>query len=63
MVWTAKRASWPDLVSTQWESVTDGLNPTHVALIREGYRLSRDTSTWQSRNEVSLDSLGREAWA
>lgn len=63
VAWTAKRASWPDLVSTQWESVTDGLNPTHVALIREGYRLSRDTSTWQSRNEVSLDSLGREAWA
>lgn len=56
--WTRKRASWPDLVSTQWESVTEGIDPVHLGLIREGYLLSRSDSSWQSRQEVSLASLG-----
>lgn len=56
--WTRKRATWPDLVSTQWASVTEGLDPVHLALIREGYRLSRSDSSWHSRQEVALSSLG-----
>lgn len=56
--WTRKRATWPDLVSTQWESVTEGIDPVHLALIREGYRLSRSDSAWRSRHEVPLASLG-----
>lgn len=56
--WTRKRATWPDLVSTQWESVTEGIDPLHLALIREGYRLSRSDSAWRSRHEVPLASLG-----
>ncbi|WP_165214542.1 DEAD/DEAH box helicase [Schaalia sp. ZJ1691] len=63
VAWSPKRASWPDLTSTQWESVTEGINPTHLALIREGYRLSRESNTWQSRGEVSLESLGRHGLA
>lgn len=59
--WTAKRASWPDLTNPQWASVTDDLNPTHLALLREGYRLSRRDSQWRSPNEVTLESIGEGA--
>lgn len=59
--WTRKRASWPDLVSTQWASVTEGIDPVHLALMREGYSLSRKEDAWHSRNEVRLSSLGAEA--
>lgn len=62
VVWTTKRASWPDVTSTQWESVVEGLNPTHVALLREGYRLSREGVRWRSRGEVCLQDLGEQAW-
>lgn len=61
--WTAKRASWLDLTATQWASVTDGLDPTHVSLLREGYRLSRESRSWHSRTEVTLTSLGEQAYA
>ncbi len=61
--WTRKRAGWPDLVSTQWASVTDGLDPVHLALLREGYRLAHDDSSWHSRHEVPLSSLGEDALA
>ena len=61
--WSAKRASWLDLTATQWESVTDGLDPTHVSLLREGYRLSRESRSWQARTEVTLSSLGEHAYA
>ena len=60
--WT-KRASWLDLTATQWASVTDGLDPTHVSLMREGYRLSRESRSWHSRTEVTLSSLGEHAYA
>lgn len=59
--WTTKRASWPDLTNPQWASVTDGLNPTHLALLREGYRLSRRDAAWRSPNEVTLEGLGEGA--
>ena len=55
--------SWLDLTATQWESVTDGLDPTHVSLLREGYRLSRESRSWQARTEVTLSSLGEHAYA
>ena len=61
--WTTKRASWLDLTVTQWASVTDGLDPTHVSLMREGYRLSRESRSWHSRTEVTLSSLGEHAYA
>ena len=61
--WTPKRASWLDLTATQWASVTDGLDPTHVSLLREGYRLSRESRSWHSRTEVTLSSLGEHAYA
>lgn len=61
--WSAKRASWLDLTATQWESVTDGLDPTHVSLLREGYRLSRESRSWHARTEVTLSSLGEHAYA
>ncbi len=61
--WTTKRASWLDLTATQWASVTDGLDPTHVSLMREGYRLSRESRSWHSRTEVTLSSLGEHAYA
>mgnify|MGYP000879602145 FL=1 len=61
--WTAKRASWLDLTATQWASVTDGLDPTHLSLLREGYRLSRESRSWHSRTEVTLSSLGEHAYA
>lgn len=60
--WVTKRASWTDLTSTQWASVTDGLNPTHVAAFRDGYRLSRQGREWFSPGEVSLSSIGEEAF-
>lgn len=59
--WTTRRASWPDLTNPQWASVTDDLNPTHLALLREGYRLSRRDSAWRSPNEVTLESIGEGA--
>lgn len=60
--WVTKRASWTDLTSTQWASVTDGLNPTHVAAFRDGYRLSRQGRQWFSPGEVSLSSIGEDAF-
>lgn len=60
--WVTKRASWTDLTSPQWASVTDGLNPTHVAALRDGYRLSRQTRQWFSPGEVSLSSIGENAF-
>lgn len=59
--WATRRASWPDISNTQWTSVTADLNPTHVALLREGFRLSRQGDGWRSPNEVTLDSLGDQA--
>ena len=59
--WTTKRASWADLTNPQWASVTDDLNPTHLALLREGYRLSRRDAAWRSPNEVTLEALGEGA--
>ncbi len=60
--WTRKRASWPDLVSTQWASVSEGIDPTHLALIRKGYALScKNSEGWHSRNEVRLSCLGADA--
>lgn len=61
--WVTKRASWTDLTSTQWASVTDGLNPTHVAAFRDGYRMSRRGRQWFSPGEVSLSSIGEEAFS
>lgn len=61
--WVTKRASWTDLTSTQWASVTDGLNPTHVAAFRDGYRMSRRGRQWFSPGEVSLSSIGEDAFA
>ena len=60
--WTGKRASWLDLTATQWVSVTDGIDPTHLSLVREGYRLSRESRSWHSRTEVTLASLGEHAY-
>ncbi|WP_022867746.1 DEAD/DEAH box helicase [Schaalia vaccimaxillae] len=62
VAWTEKRATWPDLTSTQWESVTDGINATHLALMRQGYRISRESEQWHSRGEVALGSLGDQAF-
>ena len=59
--WATRRAGWPDITNTQWTSVTEGLNPTHVALLREGYRLSRAGAAWRSPNEVPLGALGDQA--
>ncbi|MDN5963913.1 MAG: helicase, partial [Actinomyces sp.] len=59
--WVTKRASWLDLTNPQWASVTEELNPTHLALLREGYRYSREGPQWRSPNEVSLESLGERA--
>ena len=56
--WTTKRASWLDLTATQWASVTDGLDPTHVSLLREGYRLSRESRSWHSRGWSALCAQG-----
>ncbi|QWW18735.1 DEAD/DEAH box helicase [Schaalia sp. 19OD2882] len=61
VTWTAKRASWADITSTQWASVVEGLNPTHICLMREGYRLSREGVAWRSRGEVCLEDLGEGA--
>jgi hypothetical protein len=61
--WATRRASWPDITNTQWTSVTADLNPTHVALLREGYRISRLGAAWRSPHEVSLDALGDQAAA
>ena len=59
--WVTKRASWLDVTNPQWASVTEELNPTHLSLLREGYRLSREGPQWRSPNEVSLDALGDRA--
>lgn len=59
--WVTKRASWLDITNPQWASVTEELNPTHLALLREGYRYSREGPQWRSPNEVSLESLGERA--
>ncbi|MDO4259340.1 MAG: DEAD/DEAH box helicase [Actinomycetaceae bacterium] len=60
--WTRKRASWLDITTTQWDSVVDGLNPTHVALLREGYATSHSGSQWRPKGEVLLADLGEGAW-
>lgn len=59
--WTKKRATWPDLVSTQWASVSDGLSRSHLGLIREGYRLAKVDDGRAARNEISLQMLGVDA--
>ena len=60
--WSTKRASWLDLTATQWTSVTDGLDPTHVSLLREGYRLAHEGQSWHARTEVTLGALGEHAY-
>jgi len=59
--WATNRATWPDITNVQWTSVTSDLNPTHVALMREGYRISRTGAAWRSPHEVSLEALGDQA--
>lgn len=59
--WTHKRASWADVTQAQWESVTEGLNPRHIALLREGYRRASEGKRWHSAHDVSLEDLGTDA--
>ncbi|WIK64986.1 DEAD/DEAH box helicase [Gleimia hominis] len=59
--WIAKRASWADLTSTKWESVTRGIRPDHLNIIRRIYQQARTSSTWTSPNHVTLNALGAQA--
>lgn len=60
--WTTKRAGWTDLVATQWESVTDGVNPTHLAALREIYATAQRSGDALTPGQVSLEALGERAW-
>ena len=60
--WTTRHATWPDLTSTlKGNSLLKGLNPTHLALLREGFAISRENHNWVSGQDVTLESLGDRA--
>lgn len=59
--WVSHRASWADLTSTQWASVTDGIRSDHLTIIRSIWNQSRRSMAWHSPNSVPLSSLGAQA--
>ncbi|MDO5728925.1 MAG: DEAD/DEAH box helicase [Actinomycetaceae bacterium] len=59
--WVSQRASWADLTSTQWASVTDGIRSDHLTVVRSIWNQSRRSMTWHSPNTVPLSSLGAQA--
>ena len=61
--WVSKRASWSDLMATAWASVTEGLDPAQLSLLREGHRMSRREATWAPPNDVTLEQIGPQAFA
>ncbi|MDO5719103.1 MAG: DEAD/DEAH box helicase [Actinomycetaceae bacterium] len=60
--WVSHRASWKDLTTTRWESVTEGVRADHLALIRSIWNQSRRALTWHSPNSVPLASLGGQGF-
>lgn len=60
--WVSHRASWKDLTTTRWESVTEGVRSDHLAIIRSLWNQSRRTLTWHSPNSVPLSSLGGQGF-
>lgn len=61
--WVTKRAGWNDIISVEWGSVTDGLNPTHLGILREIYRISREQQQSNNQGEVTLSSLRNRAFS
>lgn len=52
---------WPDLTNNRWESTTDGLNQTHVTVLRHLHRTARRTRPWNSPSDILLSDLEGEA--
>lgn len=61
--WVTKLAGWTALISLQWGSVTDTFNTAQLGILREIYRISRENTTWRSPGEVTVSSLGEQAFS
>lgn len=61
--WTSRRASWADLTSTRWASISEGIRVDHLAFIRDFWQTAKAKSRWSSPNRVELGMLGKDAYA
>lgn len=55
--WVAARASWTDMTSTKWASVTDGIRADHLHFIRRLWEEAKLSSTWVNSRAVTLQNL------
>lgn len=54
------RLPWPDLTNNRWQSTTDGLDQSHVSVLRHLHRTARRTRPWNSPSDILLSDLGSE---
>lgn len=55
--WVATRASWTDITSTKWASVTDGIRPDHLHYVRRIWEEAKLSATWVNSRAVTLANL------
>ncbi|EEH64053.1 SNF2 family N-terminal domain protein [Gleimia coleocanis DSM 15436] len=60
--WVSARASWVDMTSTKWVSVTDGLRSDHLSFIRKLWNQAQRSVTWVNSRSVTLLNLEANAW-
>lgn len=60
--WTSRRATWSDLTSTRWSSVSADVRSDHLNLIRKFWHTSRSQGGWTSPNRVTLAMFGEQAF-
>ncbi|MDO5061032.1 MAG: DEAD/DEAH box helicase [Actinomycetaceae bacterium] len=60
--WVAARATWTDLTSTKWVSVTDELRSDHLKLVRKIWNTAQRSLTWVNNRNVTLNNLEHRAW-
>ncbi|MDO5050041.1 MAG: DEAD/DEAH box helicase [Actinomycetaceae bacterium] len=60
--WTPRRASWADLTSTKWASVSDDIRADHLSLVRQIWQTARKAGHLASPNRIELSMLGEDAY-
>ncbi|MCS4484273.1 DEAD/DEAH box helicase [Gleimia sp. 6138-11-ORH1] len=60
--WVATRASWTDLTSTKWKSVTEDLRIDHLKMVRKIWNTAQRSLSWVNNRSISLTNLEHRAW-
>lgn len=60
--WVSARATWTDLTSTKWASVTDELRSDHLKLVRKIWNTAQRSLSWVNNRNVTLNNLEHRAW-